>query len=60
MIYVLIAQVAFGEHIRLVGEKPELGSWEIAAAPELSWNEGDIWSGNIIICTTRFTALRCV
>lgn len=45
MIYGVLAQVAYGEHIRLVGNSSEFGSWELEGAPELTWTEGDIWTG---------------
>lgn len=38
-------KVEFGEHLRLVGAAPELGAWDVAAAPELAWSEGHVWSG---------------
>jgi len=44
-LYLFLAQVAFGEHIRLVGESSEFGSWELKGAPELTWTEGDVWTG---------------
>ena len=26
-----------------MGDTPELGSWELGAAPLMSWSEGDVW-----------------
>ena len=40
-------KVAFGEHLRVVGSSPELGAWNPAAAPELHWNDGDVWTGSV-------------
>lgn len=40
-----ILQVAFGEHLKLVGGDELLGGWEIVAAPAMKWNEGHNWSG---------------
>ncbi|KAL4529306.1 hypothetical protein Ndes2526B_g04135 [Nannochloris sp. 'desiccata'] len=39
--------VAYGEHIRLVGNSSEFGSWELEGAPELTWTEGDIWTATL-------------
>lgn len=36
--------LAFGEHLRLVGSVPELGSWEPEAGLKLEWGDGDTWS----------------
>lgn len=38
------AQVNYGETIKLVGSAPELGGWDIGAAPELAWSDGDVWT----------------
>lgn len=37
-------KISFGSHIAVVGSNPVLGEWNPAAALELSWNEGDVWS----------------
>ena len=37
-------QVHYGETIKLVGSPAELGSWNVGAAPELTWSDGDIWT----------------
>lgn len=37
-------QVAFGEHLRVVGSAEGLGAWNVEAAPVMTWGEGDVWS----------------
>ncbi|KIZ03831.1 hypothetical protein MNEG_4121, partial [Monoraphidium neglectum] len=37
--------VRFGEHVRVVGGAPSLGSWSPDAALKLTWSEGDKWEG---------------
>lgn len=37
-------QVAFGEHVSVVGSDESLGGWEVARGPELNWSEGHVWS----------------
>jgi Starch binding domain len=38
-----LMQAAFGDSIKLVGNLPKLGSWDVLAAPDLSWEEGHNW-----------------
>ncbi len=33
----------FGQHLRVVGDGPALGEWDLAAAPAMAWSEGDVW-----------------
>jgi hypothetical protein len=40
-------RVAFGQHLRVVGSAPELGAWDPAQAPALSWNDGHVWTGSV-------------
>jgi hypothetical protein len=40
-------KVAFGEHLRVVGNVAELGAWNPSSAPALSWNDGDVWTGSV-------------
>jgi hypothetical protein len=40
----MIGQVAFGEHVRVVGADQALGGWEVGSAPEMRWGEGHRWS----------------
>ena len=37
-------QVEFGEEARIVGNIPELGSWDVFRAPKMRWNDGHVWS----------------
>lgn len=36
-------QVPFGQQLVLVGDAPQLGAWDLGAAPLLSWSDGDVW-----------------
>jgi hypothetical protein len=36
--------VNFGDCIKVVGSSEELGAWDGAAGPLMSWGEGDVWS----------------
>ena len=40
-------QVAFGQHLAVVGDAKALGGWEVGHAPELRWGEGDVWSASV-------------
>lgn len=42
-------RLAFGEHLRVVGGCPELGGWDVAAAPALVWHEGDRWAADVAL-----------
>jgi hypothetical protein len=39
----------FGEHLRLVGSCAELGAWDAAAAPMLTWQEGNNWTADLAL-----------
>lgn len=39
----VVRRVAFGERVAVVGAAPELGAWDVAAAPRLRWSEGHEW-----------------
>lgn len=41
------AQVDFGQQVLLVGDAPQLGSWELGHAPHMSWSEGDTWTATV-------------
>lgn len=36
--------VAFGEQLKVVGDGPVLGDWDITQAPPMTWGEGDNWT----------------
>lgn len=40
-------QVNFGQELVLVGSTDSLGGWELARAPHMTWNEGDLWTATI-------------
>ncbi|GAB4818654.1 hypothetical protein N2152v2_005700 [Parachlorella kessleri] len=40
-------QVAYGEHLRVVGSHAALGGWKVAAAPELHWTPGNVWTAKL-------------
>ena len=37
----------FGEYLKVVGGPAELGAWDAAAAPGLTWGEGDVWTATL-------------
>ncbi len=37
----------FGEVMKVVGNAEELGAWDASAAPPLTWNSGDNWTGEV-------------
>ena len=43
----LSCQCAYGEQLKLVGNKEELGNWDVTSAPTLSWADGDAWTGQV-------------
>ncbi|GAB4820796.1 hypothetical protein N2152v2_007842 [Parachlorella kessleri] len=40
-------EVDNGGHVSVVGSVKELGSWDVAQAPRLSQNGGDVWQGTL-------------
>lgn len=36
-------QVNYGEVIKVIGQGPQLGKWEVSTAPAMEWSEGDNW-----------------
>ena len=42
-------KISFGSHIAVVGSNHVLGEWNPAAAIELSWNDGDVWSAQVLV-----------
>lgn len=40
-------QIEYGERFKVVGNLPQLGSWDVAKAPELSWHDGDLWAASL-------------
>eukprot|EP00775_Hariotina_reticulata_P011547 gene11547-11690_t len=40
-------KIAYGERFKIVGNQPQLGNWDAAKAPELSWHDGDLWAGSM-------------
>ena len=37
-------QVSFGESHKVVGGHPSLGDWDVANAPQMQWNDGNVWT----------------
>ncbi|GFH17465.1 CBM20 domain-containing protein [Haematococcus lacustris] len=37
-------QVDFGESLKLVGNQPCLGNWDLSKADHLRWTDGHVWS----------------
>ena len=50
----------FGEHLRVVGNCPELGEWDAQAAPALIWHEDDVWKGELTLPSGRHVAFKLV
>ena len=40
-------QLSYGEFHKIVGGHPSLGNWDVDAAPEMSWSDGDTWRMNV-------------
>ncbi|KAL4853918.1 hypothetical protein ACK3TF_005156 [Chlorella vulgaris] len=38
-----------GEHLRVVGSCTELGAWDAAAAPALTWQPGNSWAADLVL-----------
>ena len=39
----------FGEEVAILGSLAKFGLWELSGALPLKWNEGNIWTGEIIV-----------
>jgi len=58
----IVVQVAYGEAHRIVGGHPSLGNWNVDAAPQMSWSEGDVWTLDINVpegTDLEFKVRRC-
>jgi phosphoglucan,water dikinase len=42
-------RVEYGQCLRVVGDIPELGGWDVQRAPSLAWGEGDVWTGELAL-----------
>lgn len=40
-------QLSYGEFHKIVGGHPSLGNWDVDAAPEMSWSDGDTWRADV-------------
>ena len=40
----MIQQVSFGESHKVVGGHPCLGDWDVSNAPQMQWNDGNVWT----------------
>ncbi|KAG1675684.1 hypothetical protein FOA52_002393 [Chlamydomonas sp. UWO 241] len=40
---------AYGEELKVVGSLPELGGWDAAQAPQMTWREGHLWRLDIVL-----------
>ena len=40
----LCCQAQWGEKLKVVGSCPVLGGWDVAAAPDLHWSDGHVWT----------------
>lgn len=45
--FVLPRHIDFGKTHRIVGDLPELGSWDCARGNEMTWSDGDKWHAEI-------------
>lgn len=45
--FTLSRKVDFGQHVVLVGDAPELGSWDLASGSAMTWSEGDTWTTTV-------------
>ncbi len=39
-----VIQVSFGETHKVVGGHPSLGDWDVGSAPQMQWNDGNVWT----------------
>ena len=37
-------QISFGESHKVVGGHPSLGNWDVGNAPQMQWNDGNVWT----------------
>ena len=40
----MVPQVSFGESHKVVGGHPCLGDWDVSNAPQMQWNDGNVWT----------------
>jgi len=40
-------QVGYGQQVRVVGDRTELGDWDAKKGAPLDWSAGDLWSATL-------------
>ena len=64
-------QVSFGESHKVVGGHPSLGDWDVSNAPQMQWNDGNVWTLEVqlpegsdiefkVIVGTRMSGQTCI
>ncbi len=43
----VLLQVPFGQQLAIVGSCEQLGSWEVASALSMGWDEGHVWRASL-------------
>mmetsp|Transcript_19067 Transcript_19067/g.48939 ORF Transcript_19067/g.48939 Transcript_19067/m.48939 type:complete len:654 (-) Transcript_19067:108-2069(-) len=41
--------VPFGQSLKVIGNHPTLGEWNLDAAPAMEWGEGDVWTSSVML-----------
>jgi Starch binding domain len=52
--------VAVGEEVAVVGNMPELGSWDVAKGIQLTWTPGHKWRGRVEVSAAAKLAFKVV
>lgn len=53
-------KLKYGENVKLIGNHPSLGSWDLQKAPSMSWNEGHIWTTEVEVPSGTSLEFKCV
>ncbi|KAL3145446.1 2,3-dihydroxyphenylpropionate/2,3-dihydroxicinnamic acid 1,2-dioxygenase, variant 2 [Trebouxia sp. C0009 RCD-2024] len=53
-------QVSFGESHKVVGGHPSLGDWDVSNAPQMQWNDGNVWTLEVQLPEGSDIEFKCV
>ncbi|DBA93500.1 hypothetical protein WJX82_005630 [Trebouxia sp. C0006] len=53
-------EVSFGESHKVVGGHPCLGDWDVSNAPQMQWNDGNVWTLDVQLPEGSDIEFKCV
>jgi len=56
----LCPQAEYGEHLKIVGNLPQLGSWNVEDAAPMQWKDNHIWETDVELPLGREAQFKAV